>query len=69
MGPDHKHRKYGWFCSPVDPALARAILHHGVARAEHLLGAIVQLEDQFTGQDHFEVDRVVVCIPGLSGST
>ena len=69
MGPDHERRPDGWLGSPVDPAVARAVLHHGVTRAEHRLGPIVQLEDQFTGQDNYEVDRVVVCIPGLSGST
>ena len=58
VGSDEEHRHHGWFGSPVAPAVARAVLYYGVTRAEHLLGPIVQLEDHFTGQDHFEVDRV-----------
>src|SRR5262252_4486887 len=42
----------------VPRAVARPVLHHGVARAEHLLRPIVQLEDHLTRQDHLEVDRV-----------
>src|SRR5690348_16229380 len=58
VGPDEEYGQDGWLGSRVAPAVARPVLHHGVAWAEHLLGPVVQLEDHLTGQDHLEVDRV-----------
>src|SRR5215472_1232042 len=58
VGRDEKHRQDGWPGSAVPPAVARPLLDHGVAGAEHLLGTVVKLEDYLAREDYFKIDRV-----------
>jgi hypothetical protein len=65
VGPNYERRHYGWLGSPVAPAVAGAVLHHGVARAEHLLGPIVQLEATWTMLLPFCASLSRPCIGGV----
>src|SRR5690348_10500148 len=58
VGSDHEHSHHAWLAARVAPAVAGAVLHHGVARAQQPLGAIVQLQDHLAAEDHLEVDGV-----------
>lgn len=58
MGPREEDGDDGRLIGAVGPPVAGAVLHDGVARLEHLLGAVVELEHDFTRQHDVEVDGV-----------
>src|SRR5215471_17286890 len=65
MSPDENHRHDSRLGPAITPAVPGTVLHHGVAGAKHLLGAVVQFQDYLTGENHLEVDGVGRMHPGV----
>src|SRR5215469_6929177 len=65
MSPDENHSHDSRLGPAVAPAVPGTVLHHGVAGAKHLLGAVVQFQDYLTGENHLEVDGVGRVHPGV----